>query len=79
MQEHYDVMDAIGAGILAREYILENKKKTNFKGFKITDFAFKTSSFECDGCPNHCEIVNIYENEKLIARWGYQCARWEAV
>lgn len=77
--EYYDVMGAIGAGILAREYILENKKKTNFKGFEITDFAFKTSSFECDGCPNHCEIVNIYENEKLIARWGYQCARWEAV
>ena len=58
-----------------QEYILENKK-TNFM-FKI-DFAFKTSSFECDGCPNHCEIVNIYENEKLIPL-GYQCARWEAV
>ena len=77
--EYYDVMGAIGAGILAREYILDKNKKTNFKGFKISDFDFKTSSFECDGCPNHCEIANIYENGKLIARWGYHCTRWEVV
>lgn len=77
--DHHDVMGAIGAGLLAREYILNKDKKTTFKGFDITDFDFKTTSFECDGCPNHCEIVNIYENGELIARWGYQCTKWEAV
>ncbi|MFW6022717.1 MAG: acyl-CoA dehydratase activase [Halanaerobiaceae bacterium] len=77
--EEHDVMGAIGAGLLAREYIVNKKKKTSFKGFDITDFRFKTTSFECDGCPNHCEIVNIYQNDELIARWGFKCPKWEAV
>ncbi len=78
--EHHDVMGAIGAALLAREEIvMKKKKKTSFKGFNITNFDFKTTSFECDGCPNHCEIVNIFQNNELIARWGSKCPRWEAV
>ncbi len=77
--EDHDVMGAIGAGLLAREYIVNKAKKTSFKGFRITKFDFKTTSFECDGCPNRCEVVNIYQNEEIIARWGYKCPKWEAV
>jgi len=78
--EHHDVMGAIGAALLAQEEVeLKKKKNSTFKGFDITEFDFKTTSFECDGCPNHCEIVNIYQNGKLIARWGSKCPRWEAV
>ncbi|HLV10720.1 MAG TPA: acyl-CoA dehydratase activase [Halanaerobiales bacterium] len=78
--EHHDVMGAIGAALLAREEILLKKKeKSSFKGFAITDFDFKTSSFECKGCANHCEIINIYQNGELIARWGSKCQRWETV
>ncbi|QTL98477.1 2-hydroxyglutaryl-CoA dehydratase [Iocasia frigidifontis] len=78
--ENYNVMGAVGAAILAREEIARLKrKKTSFKGFEITDFNFKTTSFECDGCPNCCEIVNIYQDSQLIARWGAKCPRWEAV
>lgn len=78
--ENYNVMGAVGAAILAREEIARLKRaKTSFKGFEITDFNFKTSSFECDGCPNCCEIVNIYQEGQLIARWGAKCPRWEAV
>lgn len=78
--EHHDVMGAIGAALLAQEEVeLKKKENSTFKGFDITEFDFKTTSFECDGCPNHCEIVNIYQNGKLIARWGSKCPRWEAV
>ncbi|MFP4661511.1 MAG: acyl-CoA dehydratase activase [Halanaerobiales bacterium] len=77
--EAHDVMGAIGAGLLAREHIINKEKKTTFKGFEITDFEFKTVSFECDGCPNRCEVVNIYQNDELIARWGNKCPKWEAV
>lgn len=77
--ENHDAMGAIGAALLAREYILNKNKQTGFKGFDITKFDFKTNSFECEGCPNHCEIVNIYQNGGLIARWGNQCPKWEIV
>ncbi len=76
--EHYNVMGAIGAAMLAAEEV-SKQKKTGFKGFELTKYDFKTSSFECDGCPNRCEIVNIYQNDELIARWGAKCPRWEAV
>lgn len=75
----HDVMGAIGAGLLAREFIINKAEKTSFKGFDITNFDFRTDSFECDGCPNRCEVINIYQNDELIARWGYKCLKWEAV
>ncbi len=75
--ENYDVMGAIGAGILAREKMQEEKRDTYFKGFDITDFDYRAESYECDGCSNHCEIINIYQNGKLIARWGGKCRRGE--
>jgi predicted CoA-substrate-specific enzyme activase len=35
------------------------KKKTSFRGFAVSDMNYEASSFECKGCPNMCEIVNI--------------------
>ncbi len=76
--EYYDVMGAIGAAILAREK-KENKKikKSRFKGFQLIDDDFKTRSFNCDNCSNNCEIINIYQNEKIIDQHGAKCNRWE--
>lgn len=75
--EHYQIMGAIGAAQLAREYIEHTNECTRFKGFDITSFNYKTSSFECDGCPNACEIAVIQENDKIIGRWGSRCNRWD--
>lgn len=74
-REH-GVMGAIGAALLARE-ATKKTGKTNFKGFNIKDTCFKTDSFECNGCSNACEVVQFYENEELIARWGDRCGKWE--
>ncbi|MBM7623571.1 acyl-CoA dehydratase activase [Sporohalobacter salinus] len=76
--EHHDVMGAIGAGMLAQEAVQE-KEETSFKGFDASDFTYEVSSFNCDGCPNSCEIINIHQNGELVARWGSKCPRWEAV
>ena len=77
--KHYDVMGAIGAAMLAKEKIERNKNQTTqFRGFSITNFDYQTESFECDGCSNRCEIINIYQDEELLARWGGKCPRWEA-
>ncbi|MDD4626291.1 MAG: acyl-CoA dehydratase activase [Syntrophomonas sp.] len=72
----YDVMGAIGAALLARRAV-EKKKKSSFKGFNIQEINFKTRSFECQGCSNACEVVQFFENDDLIARWGDRCGKWE--
>lgn len=74
--EHHKIMGAIGAAYLAKE---EAKRKgyTSFKGFDIAQLSYRTSSFECDGCPNACEIVEIYEASQVIGRWGGRCPRWD--
>ncbi|MFW5788056.1 MAG: acyl-CoA dehydratase activase [Halanaerobiales bacterium] len=71
----HKVMGAIGAAILAREKIKQTGKKSYFKSFELSKFEHKTKSYICDGCENHCEIVNIYQEGKLIAHWGGRCEK----
>ena len=73
--KYFDVMGAIGAAILAKEAISE-KERSNFKGFALVNSEFKTSSFECQGCPNVCEVIELFENGIIKARWGDKCNKW---
>ena len=73
---HHAVMGAIGAAYLAREAV-GMKGRTSFKGFDLEKIDFKTTSFECKGCSNACEVVQFFENKNLIARWGDRCGKWE--
>ena len=75
--EHYDVMGAIGAAILAQEEMEKEPSPSNFLGWDIPQLQFRTTGFECADCPNMCEIVEIIKNEKLIARWGSKCGKWD--
>jgi len=76
--KYYNVMGAIGAAQLAKEKT-DQTGETNFKGFEVSTIPFRTSSFECDGCSNNCEIIEIYEENKVIGRWGSRCGRWDVV
>ncbi len=73
--KHYDVMGAIGASILAREEV-KKTKKTKFRGINIADINYKIKGFECSGCSNLCEIVEICDGSKVLARWGDKCGKW---
>lgn len=73
--ENHDVMGAIGAAMIAKSTVMK-KKSTNFYGFDMTDFEYKTRSFECSGCPNMCEIAEICINDEVGARWGGRCGKW---
>lgn len=75
--EHYDVMGAIGAAILALEEIEKRPRASSFYGWEIPDMKFKTVGFECTDCPNICEIVEIRKNGDLLARWGSKCGKWD--
>jgi predicted CoA-substrate-specific enzyme activase len=76
--EYHNVMGAIGSAVLAQDAV-KKKETTEFKGFDTSNFNYHVSSFECKSCPNHCEIINIHQEDKIIARWGSKCPKWEAV
>ena len=76
--KYYHVMGAIGAAILAQETIVETKK-TKFKGFEVSEVDYKTRSFECTGCPNLCEVIEVLMNGEAISRWGDRCGKWEVL
>lgn len=76
---HFSVMGAIGAALLAREYRAANGSGTAFKGDQfILEGEFKSRSFECQGCPNCCEIVCISRDRQALAYWGDRCRKWES-
>lgn len=73
--EHYNVMGSIGAAIIGRE-AAEKKGKTNFKGLNLAENKFMSTSFECNGCANRCEVVRINENNTDIGCFGDRCGKW---
>ena len=52
------ITGAIGAALLA---LHERPDKSSFRGFQqISKGKYHVSSFECKGCPNHCD-VNVFQ------------------
>ena len=74
---HHEVMGAIGAAMLAHEAMHSHGRQTQFKGFDASDLECRTNSFECRFCTNHCEIVQVLINRRVVARWGGRCDRWD--
>ena len=71
---------ALGSAILARQAAApKNSPNTRRFTFEIEDIDFQTSSHECDGCPNHCEIMLAYLDNELINAWGNRCQQWEKI
>lgn len=78
--KHNVLMGALGMAILVRDHYLEYETATNFRGLDVSELNFKTSTFYCGDCPNNCEIVQVRlaeEEDKVIARWGSRCGKWE--
>ncbi|UCC17637.1 MAG: ATPase [Dehalococcoidales bacterium] len=74
----HEVMGAIGAALLVHEEMSEGKK-SKFTGFSVSETKYITSSFECNSCPNLCEIAQLSINGRVLARWGGRCDLWERV
>jgi predicted CoA-substrate-specific enzyme activase len=77
--KHYKVMGAIGAAIIAKEYLEKTGKVTSFKGFNLADMTFTSKSFECTGCANRCEVVKILCNNSTIGCFGDRCGKWSNI
>jgi len=74
---HHEVMGAIGAALLVHEDMVNNHSESQFKGFGVSEVKYHTSSFECQACPNLCEIAQLSLNGQVLARWGGRCDLWE--
>lgn len=73
---YHDVMGAIGAAFLAQKEV-QQKRSSIFRGFDVCEIDYNANSFECDGCSNNCEIVEISRESMVLARWGSRCGKWE--
>ena len=67
------VIGAFGVALLVKE---EAPQKTKFFGFDISDKDIKCTSFQCNGCPNNCEVIEAKIDGKLVSRWGDRCGKW---
>ncbi|MGI6324655.1 MAG: acyl-CoA dehydratase activase [Bacilli bacterium] len=68
VDERGHLMGALGAAILAKESSL----RQDFN-FDIINLKFETKGIECRRCPNQCEIICVYGDNKLIDAWGNKC------
>lgn len=62
------LMGALGVAIIARDSKIEREFS-----FDISNIDFVTKGFECRKCANHCEIICVYKDNKLIDSWGNKC------
>ena len=63
------LMGALGVAILSKQ-----QKEINFT-FDIIENDFETSSINCSGCPNNCEIICVKKEHELLDSWGNRCEK----
>jgi predicted CoA-substrate-specific enzyme activase len=67
------VMGAFGVALLVRE---NPPQKTKFSGFETSEKDIRCTSFQCNGCPNRCEVIEAKIEGRVAARWGDRCGKW---
>jgi predicted CoA-substrate-specific enzyme activase len=73
---HNTVVGAFGVALLVKE---NSPQKTNFLGFEVSDKNIKCTSFQCEGCPNHCEVIEARVDGKIVARWNDRCRKYSSL
>jgi len=66
--ENGHLMGALGSAILS----MKNPLTTPFN-FNISESKFETKGIECNGCPNHCEIIIVKKDNQKLDAWGNRC------
>ncbi len=75
--ENHNVTGAIGAALIAMERRENTLERSNFAGFDLKDRDYKVKSFECQRCPNYCEIKRVSIGGEFRAFYGGICDRYE--
>jgi len=78
---YHTISGAIGAALLAQEaytqHSTEARHPSAFQGFDLSQRAYKSTTFECQGCPNHCEIQRVQVVGERPSFYGARCERYE--
>ncbi|HBF36680.1 MAG TPA: 2-hydroxyglutaryl-CoA dehydratase [Firmicutes bacterium] len=74
--KYFNVMGAIGAALIAKDLMVKTNYQTKFSGFDTADLQFVPKTFNCEGCPNACEVIEVDLEGEPIARWGDKCGKW---
>jgi predicted CoA-substrate-specific enzyme activase len=74
--QNHNVTGAIGAALIAMER-RNGDGKSSFVGFDLTDREYEVKSFECQHCPNHCDIKKISIGVEFKSFYGGICDRYE--
>lgn len=72
---HHDVMGAIGCCLLAKENAIKHPQ-SKFNGFEIINSGYHVKGIECKDCSNLCEVLEIIQDGRIMARWGDKCGKW---
>ncbi len=75
--EHREVSGAIGAALLAKEYVADRESK--FKGFRsVIDADCNLSTFTCNGCDNNCAITQMKIPNEKPTFYGSRCDKYDS-
>ncbi|NLO74168.1 MAG: CoA activase [candidate division WS1 bacterium] len=72
---HNEVLGALGCAIIAMEEAPE--EGSSFKGFGITETEYTVETFECQDCPNHCEINRVLIAGEPPLYYGSRCEKYD--
>ncbi|MDY6844034.1 MAG: acyl-CoA dehydratase activase, partial [Thermodesulfobacteriota bacterium] len=75
--EHHEVTGAMGVAILAMEEMDKNENKTQFKGFDLTKKSYDLTTFECQDCPNMCEVKKLTVSGEKPLFYGSRCEKYD--
>ena len=74
---HHEVTGSIGAAVLARRHQQQHgRTESNFGGFELADVQYDLRSFECEHCPNNCEINEVTIAGRDPLYYGSRCDRY---
>ncbi len=70
VDDNSHLMGALGIAILAKKNATDKSYSLDVK-----NLSFETKGFECNACPNNCEILKIYKDGEMVDAWGSRCGR----
>ena len=76
VDEDGHLMGAFGVALLAAEAAPRAGEPGDGEAFDfdaLRTFEFVTREVECQKCANHCEIICVYRDGKIIDSWGNRC------